>query len=117
MANTLDMLDIFDTDVAGVVKELCSPKHEWAKKADTLKQKIEEHEVDGRTLLKFGKLCGDDELRRCLGIDIAHHSVLFMELLVTLRANSKGYKKWYEGHENQVFAAMGNHHLDTRVIF
>ncbi|KAH7162460.1 hypothetical protein B0J13DRAFT_615099 [Dactylonectria estremocensis] len=86
--------DPFCWDVATVVKMLTAPNCPWATDRSALAERIQEQEIDGKTLLTYEQVCSRQELMEYLGIRLARHRVAIGELILTLRSKSRAYQQW-----------------------
>ncbi|KAF4457560.1 hypothetical protein F53441_610 [Fusarium austroafricanum] len=93
--------DPYSWDVGVVVKKLCTPDASWTRDTSLLAQRIQEEEIDGKTLLTFEHVCSRQELMDCLGIRIARHKAALVEAIVTLRSRSKGYWQWQQDFQRK----------------
>ncbi|KAH8737916.1 P-loop containing nucleoside triphosphate hydrolase protein [Ilyonectria robusta] len=86
--------DPFSWEVATVVKVLSAPNRPWAPDPAAIANRVQEEEIDGKTLLTFEHVCSRQELMECLGIRLARHKVAIGELILTLRSKSWAYQQW-----------------------
>jgi SNF2 family DNA or RNA helicase len=87
--------DPFLWDIHNVVQVFCAPGSPWAKDADDLAKRIQEHEMDGWTLLTYSHLCSREELVQLLKIRPGRGKAAFEQKIIDLRAESREYRSWY----------------------
>ena len=88
--------DPYSWGVEDAVQQLCAPGCSWSRDPDSLAARLREEEIDGKTLLTFEHVCSRQELMECLGVKIARHKAALVELIVTLRSQSRGYWQWQQ---------------------
>ncbi|KAJ4141406.1 hypothetical protein NW768_000617 [Fusarium equiseti] len=88
--------DPYSWGVEAVVQHLCAPGCLWSRDPDSLAARLREEEIDGKTLLTFEQVCSRQELMGCLGVKIARHKAALVEVIVTLRSQSRGYWQWQQ---------------------
>ncbi|KPM41556.1 hypothetical protein AK830_g5048 [Neonectria ditissima] len=93
--------DPFFWDVAAVARVLAAPNQPWTRDPDALAYRIQEEEVDGKTLLTFEHVCSREELMQCLGIRLARHKAAIGENILTLRSKSWEYQRWMEEYNRK----------------
>ncbi|CAM1505355.1 Fc.00g109920.m01.CDS01 [Cosmosporella sp. VM-42] len=86
--------DPFTWHVETVARQLGAANQPWTKDPASLATKVEDEEIDGRTLLTFEHTCSRQELMECLGIKLARHKSALGEVIVDLRSRSREYQKW-----------------------
>lgn len=86
--------DPFLWDAHTVAEELSGPGYPWSHNPATLVAKVQEEDIDGRSLLTFEHLCSRQELMACLEITLARHKLALGEAIINLRARSRGYQDW-----------------------
>ncbi|KAK5990082.1 Protein CHROMATIN REMODELING 20 [Cladobotryum mycophilum] len=94
--------DPFSWDVEEVSKQLCSPGQPWTRDPSALAQKIQEEEMDGKTLLTYEHVFSRKELMKCLGIKIARQKAALVEEIVGFQARSRGFRSWKKDYSNKL---------------
>ncbi|KAF4461178.1 DNA repair rhp54 [Fusarium albosuccineum] len=107
--------DPFLWDVDATVRELSASGHPWARDPAALAARIQEEEVDGRTLLTYEHLCSRQELMECLGIRPARHKATLSEAIVNFRSKSREYQKWWQDFSRKQSGDFDTDEVETQI--
>ncbi|KAJ6446528.1 chromatin-remodeling complex ATPase chain isw-1 [Purpureocillium lavendulum] len=101
--------DPFLWGVDEVAEKLSKLQRPCTRNAAALRDTVQEHEVDGETLLTFEFVCSRQELFECLGIKLAGHKAALGFAIHKFRSESATFQGWKRDFNRQ---AQGQNCVD-----
>ncbi|KAK4069944.1 uncharacterized protein Triagg1_6739 [Trichoderma aggressivum f. europaeum] len=86
--------DPFYWDLDTLSRELCSQSRLLVRNPAALAAKLAAEDIDGKTLLTYELLFTRKELQEALGITTARSKASLAEAILSLQANSPGFRSW-----------------------